>query len=198
MESSAISFEVIFCDDFSTDHSRKVIESITQTDYRIRAVFNKSNLGLPYNALNGISQTTGRYIVTIDDDLEYNPHDILILYSKLISGNAKVVFGLSPAKYIVQGKSDSFARWRNGVLNTLWRKPVTDSFKIFRRELVFTDLDFIPRIHFEGFIARRLKNTDIEYVEISYHPRFEGVSNYGFFKKLRLFWQMTRGFLFNR
>jgi undecaprenyl-phosphate 4-deoxy-4-formamido-L-arabinose transferase len=194
MAEREIGYEVILSDDHSADRSWQVIQTIVKQYPHFKGIRSALNAGLAYNALKGMACARGKYIVTIDDDLEYDPADILKLYDHLLETGADVVFGLAPEKYQLQGKSPTRAHWRNKVLNFLWNKPVTDSFKILRREVVFDQDIFQPKIPFEAFLKQNRRSIRVGYKAVSYQKRFAGISNYTWRKKLQLFWQMSVAF----
>lgn len=61
--------EIIFVDDFSTDDSVKVIESID--DGRIKIITNRENRGVSYCRNIGIKEAKGKYVTTLDSDDKY-------------------------------------------------------------------------------------------------------------------------------
>lgn len=189
-----ISFEVVLIDDCSQGGEREVIKNLQSKYSYIRTFENSKNRGLPYTSKFGIAQSEGKYIVTIDDDLEYCPSDILILYEKILTSDTDVVFGIAKDKYRIKGSNSELAHFRNKILNFIWQKPITDSFKIFKRDIAFNEEEFLIETHFEGFLKSKKSRVKIEYAEVSYYPRYRGRSNYTFFKKVRMFFQMHKGF----
>jgi polyisoprenyl-phosphate glycosyltransferase len=194
MKQDAIDYEVIFCEDCGPDDSWDVIQDLCSNNSNFKGNKNQQNLGLPFNALRGMSIAEGDFIVTIDDDLEYDPSDIPRLLQHIEENDFDVVFGLAPEKYRSQGKSTSLALFRNRILNFLWNKPITDSFKIVRRDVLFAEAHFLPQAPFEGYLKQHIPREKIGYLRVSFQERYSGVSNYTFYKKLRLFWQMSRSF----
>lgn len=61
-------FELIICDDCSTDATIKVIKSYTEKDNRVILTRNKSNCGLASSLNNCINISKGEYIARMDDD----------------------------------------------------------------------------------------------------------------------------------
>jgi len=187
MLNTGLTYEIIFTDDNSPDASWAAITEICKTNPDIIGLRHTRNHGQWYTSLTGISKAGGKYIVTIDDDLEYQPDDILLLYRALLDGKNDIVFGINEKKYVLQDKNQLIIDWRNKLLNRLWRKVPTDSFKIFKRELVFVEGNFQPNVLFEAFIARNRPLAKVEYVRVSFNRRFAGQSNHSLGKKLRLF-----------
>ncbi len=190
-----IDFEVLLIDDFSNDDTWEVIIELKEKYHFIKAFKNDRNLGQPKTTIHGISQSFGKYIVTIDDDLEYCPSDIVHLYEKVKHGNSDVIFGIASDKYKIQGKIEIVAKFRNKILNLIWKKPITDSFKIFKRSFVFDEENrFKINSHFEGFLNSELNSCTIDYMNVSYNKRYNGKSNYTLIRKIKMFLQMHEGF----
>ena len=61
-------FELIICDDCSTDATIKVIKSYTEKDNRVILTRNESNCGLASSLNNCINISKGEYIARMDDD----------------------------------------------------------------------------------------------------------------------------------
>jgi glycosyltransferase involved in cell wall biosynthesis len=59
-------FEFLIIDDFSTDNSLEIINSIL--DYRLRIITNKTNIGLTKTLNKGLQLANGQYIARIDQD----------------------------------------------------------------------------------------------------------------------------------
>ena len=89
-----VPYEIILIDDASVDASWKVIKDLKQkNDCIIGVRFNK-NFGQHNALLCGIKMANANYIVTIDDDLEQNPEDILKLYQTIKKDNYDLVYGM--------------------------------------------------------------------------------------------------------
>ena len=188
---SSFGYELILVDDQSSDHSWRIIQEYQEKFDFVKGIQNAQNLGQAYTTLKGISKASGQYIATIDDDLEYNPEEIMDLYHVLLLKNVDLVFGVAPQKYQLQGKNPYFAKLRNKMLNFIWNKPLTDSFKIFKRSLVFKDGKNILKVPFEVFLKKNVDTISIEYHDVGYNKRFYGKSNYTLWKKIRLFLEMS-------
>lgn len=180
--------EIILSDDCSPDASWQIIKNLARDFSNVHGIRLGKNAGQFMSTLAGISRARGRYIVTIDDDLEYNPEDILKLYYKLCSGDYYLVFGLAPEKYRMQHKNPLIAGIRNRFINFVWKKFLTDSFRIFHRNTMFDqDGKFAPKVHFEAFVNHYLSADRVAYEEVSYHRRYEGSSNHSLGGKLMIF-----------
>lgn len=109
MCSKNINYELILINDANTDNSKDILQNYNCK--KIIVINNEKNLGQAYTCIKGIERAEGQYIVTIDDDLEYEPIDILKLYHKIEEENSDVVFGLACDKYKKNKENQPF--WRN-------------------------------------------------------------------------------------
>lgn len=180
-------YEIILVDDCSTDGAWKKIKELACGSASIKGIRLGKNAGQWMAALAGIKYTTGKYIVTIDDDLEYDPADIAKLYQTIRSGDLYLVFGIAPEKYRKRNVNELTSLLRNRFINLVWHKFLTDSFKIFRRELLFSGEHFAPKVHFEAFIKHTLSERFAGYAAVSYSKRFAGKSNHTLWRKAAIF-----------
>ena len=126
------SFEVIFVDDGSTDRSLAILKELQKKFRDIRIIKFRRNCGQTAGFDAGISAARGEVIVTMDADLQNDPHDIPKLLEKI--GDFDAVCGWR------QKRNDNFirrisSRIANGVRNRLSGESIRDvgcSLKAFR------------------------------------------------------------------
>jgi len=126
------SFEVIFVDDGSTDRSLAILKALQKKFRDIRIIKFRRNCGQTAGFDAGISAARGEVIVTMDADLQNDPHDIPKLLEKI--GDFDAVCGWR------QKRNDNFirrisSRIANGVRNRLSGESIRDvgcSLKAFR------------------------------------------------------------------
>jgi len=75
VEPQKISFEIIFTDDCSTDNSWAVLKELAVADSKIRAQRFAFNCGQSAALWAGMKAARGKFIVTLDADLQNNPKD---------------------------------------------------------------------------------------------------------------------------
>ncbi len=66
-------FELIVCDDCSSDSTEQVCAEYARRDLRVRYIRNGQNVGMPENLNTGIRAATGAYIANIHDGDTYCP-----------------------------------------------------------------------------------------------------------------------------
>lgn len=86
-------YEILFIDDGSTDGTFATLKSFAQTNERVRIMSFRRNLGKSPALLCGFENARGRYILTMDADLQDDPEDLERMYEQLISEDADIVSG---------------------------------------------------------------------------------------------------------
>src|ERR1044072_3359934 len=85
--------ELLIVDDFSTDGTRDILQSIEQQYDNVRVFYRAENKGKGAALRVGFKNATGDYVIIQDADLEYDPVEYPVLLNPLIEGNADVVYG---------------------------------------------------------------------------------------------------------
>lgn len=76
-------FEVVACDDCSTDETRQILEEYASKDSRFKVFLNKNNLGFKKNFEKIISLCKGEFIAFCDQDDIWEPNHLEILYNNV-------------------------------------------------------------------------------------------------------------------
>ena len=71
--------EIICIDDFSTDKTLKILEELKQEYKNLYVISNTKNQGQAKATIEGISKSTGEFIITLDDDCQHPPSQIIKL-----------------------------------------------------------------------------------------------------------------------
>lgn len=79
-------YEIIYIDDGSTDNSLETIKKIAQKDKTVRIFSFRINRGKSEGLTLGFQKAKGKYVVTLDADLQDLPEEIPSLYKKLEEG----------------------------------------------------------------------------------------------------------------
>lgn len=72
MTQNGIAYELLLVDDFSSDDSWTTIKQLSAKYSQITGLKLAQNYGQWSATLAGMSKTKGQFIVTIDDDMEYD------------------------------------------------------------------------------------------------------------------------------
>lgn len=91
---SGHSFEIIVVDDCSSDHSWQIIRDTGKELTHVKAFCLAKNFGQHKATLCGFSNSSGSIVITLDDDFEHDPKDILKLYDSITTTGKDVVYGI--------------------------------------------------------------------------------------------------------
>jgi dolichol-phosphate mannosyltransferase len=185
LERLALTFEVVFVDDGSRDHSAELIRGFRDVDPRVRLVRLKLNAGETAATDAGFKAARGRLIVTMDADLQNDPHDIPAMLSHLDAWDAVTGWRVN------RGDGDSMvrrisSRVANRARNWISDESIQDSgctFRAFRRECV---RGLVLYRGFHRFIPTLLKMRGYRVIEVPVRNRARrfGRSKYGVFNRV--------------
>ncbi|SHL54323.1 glycosyltransferase family 2 protein [Hymenobacter psychrotolerans] len=99
-EAAGYSFELVFVHDHGPDDSWRVIQELRQQlgPEVVRAVRLARNFGQHNALLCGFRQARGRFIITLDEDLQHDPADIALLIRRQQEADFDVVYGCYEAR----------------------------------------------------------------------------------------------------
>ena len=108
----ATSYELIITDDRSDDESWQVVRQLAATDPRVRGQRMRENRGESAASWAGMQIARGRYIVTMDADLQNDPKDL-----------PQFIAALSHADCVCGSRVDSrdVYRYRPLIRVTVWK-----------------------------------------------------------------------------
>jgi len=86
LDKNHIPFEIIFVDDGSTDNSWSIIELLSRRFSEVKALKLAKNVGQHNAIIAGFENSQGRYMITIDADMQDNSDVLPLIYEKLESG----------------------------------------------------------------------------------------------------------------
>jgi dolichol-phosphate mannosyltransferase len=169
--------EVIVVDNFSTDGTRELLQSVDLPG--VRVIFHPRNLGKGTSVRTGISEASGDYFVIFDSDLEYEADDIPRMVAKIVPGETAAVFGsrtLGGRRIYKYAENYWGVRFLTSAANLLFGGHLTDiavGLKLVRldvaRSLGLSGGDF--DLDFELPCKLLKRGYDILEVPIAYHPR---------------------------
>ena len=76
-------WELILVNDSSKDRSWKVMNEISEMDDRVTIVNLMNNFGQHNATMCGFKFAKGKYVVTMDDDLQHSPESIINLINEI-------------------------------------------------------------------------------------------------------------------
>ncbi len=187
--------ELILVNDCSPDNSwQKIVELKQKYDFIVGVNLIK-NFSQHNAVMTALNEASGDIIITMDDDLQHNPADIVKLYNKIINENFDVCY----TKFLNR-EHKSWKVWgskfNDMVANLLVNKP-KDLYLSPFRAMTKQVRDFIisydgPYPYVDGLILSVTNNIGV--VEVEHNKRFQGEGNYSFVKSVSLWTKMATGF----
>ena len=180
LEPTGRRFEMVMVDDGSRDSTVARLAEIGKTDPRLVIVRFQRNFGQTAAMMAGIDHARGRYLVTMDGDLQNDPADIPMMLAKLEEGYDLVVGWRinRQDKFLSRKLPSKIANWLIGKVTGL---PIRDngcSLKVYRAEVIkrvplYSDMHrFIPAM-------TTPMGARIAEVGVRHHARRFGSSKYG-------------------
>jgi glycosyltransferase involved in cell wall biosynthesis len=97
-EREGIDYEAIVIDDGSKDGTFACVQSLSKADPRIRGIQFRQNCGKAAALSEGFAKARGRYVITMDADLQDNPNEIPGII-KMLEDGADLVSGWKKKRY---------------------------------------------------------------------------------------------------
>lgn len=196
-------WQLILVDDGSSDGTAdRIRDVVAGCPERIRAVILRRNFGQTAAMQAGIDLAEGSVIVTMDGDLQNDPHDILRMVRRLVDENLDLLVG-----------------WRQARQDNLWLRKVPSwcanrligavtgvrlhdygcSLKVFRSDVVrqvrlYGEMHrFIPTWLATVTSPRRIKEEPV-----SHSPRLHGKSKYGLSRTFKVLLDLLSMYFFAR
>lgn len=188
LSASGRSYEIIFVDDGSTDATFERLRALHEQDPTVKIVKFRSNFGQSAAMKAGFDHAGGEVIVTMDADLQNDPHDIPRLLEKMESDDLDVVCGWRYNRHDPISKK-VFSKFANALRKTLTHETIHDSgctLRAYRRECV-NDLELYGELH--RYIPAMLlwKGYHVGELQTNHRDRSFGTSKYNWARLVKGF-----------
>ena len=188
--------EIVLVVDGSPDDSLAVCRRLVEEARVPLTVVNLArNFGEHNAVLAGLHETRGAHVITMDDDLQNPPTEVLRLLEHAQTSGADVVYTWYRRKEH-EGWRNWGSRFTNEVADILLDKPkglYLSSFRCMTSFLVEQIIRYDgPFAYVDGLILQATQS--IERIEVQHLPRAHGRSNYTIRKLVRLWMNMFVNF----
>ncbi|MDD5672458.1 MAG: glycosyltransferase family 2 protein [Candidatus Omnitrophica bacterium] len=180
MKRESWSFEIIFINDGSTDGTSDTLNSLIQIDARVRVFSFRKIYGKSAAMDCGFKHAQGRYVVTLDGDLQDDPKEIPRLRTALQTKNADLVSGWKKERHDPLSKIIS-SRLFNPLVAFLTGVRLHDfncGLKLYRSEVV-KELSLYGELHRFIPALASWKGFHVTEEPVHHRPRKHGRSKYG-------------------
>lgn len=177
-------YEIIFVDDCSTDRSPSIMERMMHRDRKVKVVSFSVNSGQSAAIASGMEVAEGDVIITMDADLQNDPHDIPSMMNIFNNGNCDMVAGWRV------NRNDTFSRRIASRIGNAVRIMFTGdrihdtgcSLKVMRASMA-KRMKMYRGTHRFLTTLMRLEGATVVECKVNHRPRIHGASKYRNFRR---------------
>lgn len=178
----ALSYEIIFVDDGSSDDSWQIIQQLAAQDMAVHAIKFRQNYGKSPALQCGFARCRGRVVITMDADLQDAPEEIGGLYKMIMTEGYDLVSGWKKKRYDPLSKTiptklfNATARRVSGIKNL---HDFNCGLKAYRAEVVHSIELYNDMHRYIPYLAKNAGFTKIGEQVVHHAPRKYGYSKFG-------------------
>ena len=183
--------EILFIDDGSRDASWKIVEHLSAKDARVRGLKFRRNFGKAAALDAGVQEAKGDVIITMDADLQDDPHEIPRFLEQLQDGK-DVVSGWKKVRHDPWHKVGP-SRVFNWMVSTMTGVKLHDhncGMKCYRAE-IFKEVRLYGELHRFVPVLAAAHGWKVGEIVINHRARQFGHSKYGVRRFLKGFLDLT-------
>jgi len=176
-----LAFRVWVIDDGSRDDTWRVLQSLHDDDPRVVGLRFQRNYGKSAALSVGFERAQGRYVVTMDADLQDDPAEIPALVEKLEAGNYDLVSGWKKNRKDPLTKTipSRFFNWVTRLISGLPLHDFNCGLKVYRREVV-KNVSVYGELHrYIPLLAKWAGYDRVAEKPVQHHPRRYGETKFG-------------------
>ena len=187
-----VSHELILVDDGSRDRTFDELLKVQSRDPAVKVIRFTRNFGQTAAFAAGFAEARGDYIVTLDGDLQSDPHDIPGMLT--LARRKDIVSGWRRHRtddMATRQLPSMIANWLIGVVSGVRLHDNGCSLKVYRAKVV-KPLRLRPGMHrYLAVLASQLGGRVAE-VEVNFRPRLHGRSKYSLSRTFRVVDDLVR------
>ena len=182
MTQNDFSYEVIFVNDGSTDHSWQVIEELAAQNDTVKGIKFRRNHGKSPALFCGFKKAQGEVVITMDADLQDSPDEIPELYRMITEDGFDLVSGYKKKRYDPLSKTlptklfNATARKVSGIKNL---HDFNCGLKAYRKEVI-KNIEVYGEMHrYIPYLAKNAGFNKIGEKVVQHQARKYGVTKFG-------------------
>lgn len=182
-------WEIILVNDCSPDMKTwPIIKQLSERSAQIKGLDLLYNVGQFKATLCGFEHAKGKFIITLDDDLQHPPEELPKLINAMVNNpTIMCVMGKFPEKKhnLIRNMGSYIRRWLLFKLFNKSKHIKTTAFRLMRRELADAIVRYKTSKPQLGVLITTLTK-EIVNVEVEHHSRKQGKSGYSMVKLISL------------
>lgn len=182
MKGHGFSYEIIFVNDGSTDHSWNVIEGLSAKNPAVKGIKFRRNYGKSPALYCGFKRAVGDVVITMDADLQDSPDEIPELYRMITEDGYDLVSGYKKKRYDPLSKTiptklfNATARRVSGIHNL---HDFNCGLKAYRKEVV-KNIEVYGEMHrYIPYLAKNAGFNKIGEKVVHHQARKFGTTKFG-------------------
>jgi glycosyltransferase involved in cell wall biosynthesis len=191
-ESQGFRFEILFIDDGSTDGSDRILFDLAEKDERVRVASFRRNFGKSAALAIAFARVRGRYVMTLDADLQDDPAELANLLRVMEDGGHDLVSGWKEKRHDPWTKTLP-SKLFNAVTGRVTGTRIHDlncGLKLYRREVVEA-IDVYGELHRFLPALANWKGFRVGEAPVRHRARKFGQSKFGAARFLNGFLDLT-------
>ena len=187
-------FEVILVDDCSTDDSSRVVSAIAHEEEFVCAIRLPTNVGQHQATLEGFARSRGECVITLDDDLQHPPEEMVKLIGAIEQGYLVAIARFPQSRHALHKRL--FSKIKRFIEHRVYQTPrhlFISGFKAIKgevaRQLARTAC---PNPYLPAQIYRQVPFDQIINVDVRHEPTQVGRSRYGMWKSFKFLCRLLR------
>ena len=176
---SGMDYEVILVEDGSTDRTVAEVKKYANTRTKL-VIFNR-NYGQTTALAAGIDQATGKYIATMDGDLQNDPTDLPGMLQKAIDEEWDVVAGRRANRkdgFVLRKIPSKIANWIIRNSTNVHLKDYGCTLRVYKADIA-QNMGLYGELHRFIPVLAKQQGAKMTEVDVKHHPRIHGTSKYG-------------------
>ncbi|WP_046744800.1 glycosyltransferase family 2 protein [Kordia zhangzhouensis] len=183
MQVHSFSYEILFIDDGSTDHSWDIIETLSEQYLEVKGIRFLRNYGKSQALHAGFEKATGDVVITMDADLQDSPDEIPELYKLITEQNFDLISGWKKKRYdsvIAKNIPSKLFNWAARRTSGLKLHDFNCGLKAYKN-IVIKNVDVYGEMH--RYIPVLAKNAGFQNIDekvVKHQARKYGKTKFGY------------------
>ncbi len=179
MASEGLSGDILFINDGSTDNTPEILDDLSREFKEVHVIHFRRNHGKAAALQAGFREASGRYVITMDGDLQDDPEEIPRLVAKLREG-WDMVSGWKKIRHDPLSKTlpSKIFNKITGLLTGIHIHDFNCGLKAYRRDVVKA-ISLYGELHRYIPVLAKMEGFRVTEISVTHHPRTSGHSKYG-------------------